>query len=373
MSFAEQIAAFRPAEVSARIARTTTDDVARALASERVSPDGLLALLSPAAETMLEAIAQRAHEVTRQYFGGTVLLYAPLYLSNECDNGCRYCGFSARNAIERRTLTAEEAVYEGEALRARGFRHVLLLTGEAPRAVDAGKIARIVERVGPLFDSVSLEVFPMDEAGYAAAVAAGVDGLTVYQETYDRDAYAVMHPTGRKRDYDFRLGALERGAAAGMRRLGVGALLGLADFRADSYFTALHGAYLTRRHWRAHVTVSFPRLRAAEGGFSAPVPVSDRQLVLAVCATRLFLPHAGLALSTREEASLRDRLLPFGITQLSAGSRTQPGGYKEPEAAGRQFSVSDERTPEEVCAAIRRVGYDPVWKDWDPAFSGATT
>ena len=371
MSFAEQIADLSPAELSALIERSTPDDVRRALASERISADGLLALLSPVAETMLEQIAQRAHEVTRQYFGGTVLLYAPLYLSNECDNGCVYCGFSARNDIERRTLTVDEAVREGESLRARGFRHVLLLTGEAPRAIDAEKLAAIVRRVGPLFDSVSLEVFPMEEAGYETAVAAGVDGLTVYQETYDRDVYAAMHPTGRKRDYDFRLEAPERGAAAGMRRVGVGALLGLADFRADSYLTALHAAYLTRRHWRAHLTVSFPRLRDAEGGFSAPTPVSDRQLVLALCATRLFLPHAGLVLSTREEASLRDRLLPFGITQMSAGSRTQPGGYEEPEAAGRQFAISDDRTPEEVCAAIRRAGYDPVWKDWDPAFTGA--
>lgn len=369
MSFAEEIARADHADAAALIASATESDARRALGARRITAHDLAALLSPAAEGLLGQIATRAGEETLRHFGRTVQLYAPLYLSNECDNGCVYCGFSARNRVARMTLSDDEVMREAQALRDRGFRHVLLLTGEAPRAVGAERLAGIARRLRKLFSSISIEVFPMDEASYESMASAGVDGLTVYQETYDRETYSAVHPAGPKRDYDFRLGAAERGAAAGMRRVGIGSLLGLSDFRRDVFFTALHGAYLTRRFWRTHVMISFPRLRGAEGGYSAGSPVSDRQLALAIGAVRLFLPRAGIVLSTREGPRLRDALLPFGVTQMSAGSCTQPGGYTGVDAAEAQFEVSDERTPEEVCAAIRAAGYDPVWKDWDAAYS----
>lgn len=366
MSFAEETARADYAEVAAQIAAATEADVRRALCARRVTIHDLAALLSPAAEGLLGQIAARAREETLRHFGKTVQLYAPLYVSNECDNRCVYCGFGAQHRIARVTLGDDEVMREAQALRDRGFRHVLLLTGEAPHAIDPDRLAGIARQLRRLFSSISIEVFPMDEAGYKSMVSAGVDGLTVYQETYDRDTYSAVHPSGRKRDCDFRLGAPERGAAAGMRRVGIGSLMGLSDFRRDVFFTALHGAYLARRFWRTHVTVSFPRLRSAQGGY---FPVADRQLALSICAVRLFLPRAGIVLSTREEPRLRDALLPFGVTQMSAGSCTQPGGYAGTDAAEAQFEVSDQRTPEEVCAAIRSAGYDPVWKDWDAALS----
>jgi len=372
VTFADELARIERSNAAAIIDSATPADVRRALATERLTERDLAALLSPAAEQMLDEIGGRARETTLRHFGRTIGLYAPLYLSNECENECAYCGFSAANRVPRATLSEAEAVAEAEVLRDRGFRHVLLLTGESPRALDEARLARIVALLRPMFASVSIEVFPMAEDGYRTMVAAGVDGLTLYQETYDRATYARLHRSGRKSDFDARLLAPERGAAAGMRRVGIGCLLGLADFRRDIFCAALHAAWLSRRYWRTHITVSFPRLRHAEGGFAAAAPVTDRQLALAICATRIFLPRAGLVLSTRETSALRDTLLPFGITQMSAGSCTRPGGYLHPEEAANeaQFSVEDHRTAEEVFAAIRSAGYDPAYKDWDAELAG---
>jgi 2-iminoacetate synthase len=303
-----------------------------------------------------------------QRFGKTILMYAPLYLSNECTNGCRYCGFNARNTVPRRTLTLDEVANEARVLHERGFRHLLLVTGEAPKAADAAYLAAAVQRIRQDFSSLSIEVYPMDEAGYRQVIAAGVDGLTLYQETYDRALYAEMHPFGRKRDFAFRLRAPEYAAAAGMRRIGVGALLGLGKFRVEAFCTGLHALHLARHFWRTHLTVSFPRMRPADGGFQPPNPVSARDFVQLICALRLLLPDAGLVMSTRESAQLRDHLLPLGITQMSAGSCTSPGGYADRDDSGRQFDIDDDRTPAEVEAMLRSRGYDPVWKDWDAAF-----
>jgi len=372
MTFAEELTRIERTGIAECIESMDSADVRRALHAERLTPRDLAALLSPAAEEMLDAIGQRARTLTMRHFGKAVQLYAPMYLSNECENDCAYCGFSASNEVVRTTLDDAQVLAEATLLRERGFRHILLLTGESLRAVDEARLARVVEMLRPMFASISIEVFPMAEDGYRAMVAAGVDGLTVYQETYDRDLYASLHPRGQKSDYDFRLLAPERGAAAGMRRVGIGCLLGLADFRRDVFVTALHAAYLARHHWRTHLTVSFPRLRDAGSGFAAPAPVTDAQLATAICATRLYLPRAGLVLSTRESAALRDALLPFGITQMSAGSCTRPGGYLRPHdnPIEEQFSIGDHRTAEEVFSAIRSAGYDPAYKDWDAELSG---
>lgn len=364
--FAEELGRYPSARIAEMLSAARSADVERALATERPGPADIAALLSPAAEPYLHAMGRRARDLTVRHFGRTVQLFAPLYVSNACDNSCTYCGFSVRNPAERRTLTAEEIRREAAALHEQGFRHVLLVSGESPRAFGEDALQEALQRITPLFSSVTVEVFPMDEPGYRRAVLAGADGLALYQETYDRELYAELHPTGRKRDFDARLAAPEHAAHAGMRRIVLGSLLGLRDFRLDAFAMALHARHLARVDWRAHVCLAFPRMRPAEGGFAPAAPVSDRELAQLVCAMRIALPHAGLALSTREPAALRDALLGVGVTHVSAGSRTAPGAY----ACGAdddlgQFDVDDTRSATEMQDAIRAAGFDPVWKDWD--------
>lgn len=368
MSFQDQFDHWNPSRVQEQIASTGAADVERALASEQLQLRDFIALLSPAAEGYLEALAQRAHRLTQQRFGKTIQLYAPIYLSNECCNGCLYCGFNARNKMVRRTLDLDEVEAEARILHERGFRHVQLLTGEAPGAADTDYLAAVVKRLRPLFSSISIEVYPMEVAGYAQMVAAGVDNLTVYQETYDRELYAELHPFGPKRDFDWRLGTAERGGAAGLRSIGIGALLGLSDWRQEGFYVGLHARYLARHFWRSRINISFPRLRPADGGFAPRQPVSDAALVQLICVLRLLMPDSALVLSTRESAALRDHLLPLGITQISAGSCTAPGGYGQQDHASQQFAIDDDRSPEQICAMLRAKGYDPVFKDWDRAF-----
>lgn len=368
MPFYDIIQKYDPEQVIAEIEAMTAADVQRALAAEQIDNRDFMALLSPAAGNFLEEMAQKAHAITLRRFGRTILLYAPLYLSNECHNSCLYCGFSVNNPIPRRTLTLDEIERDARILHDQGFRHILLLTGEAPGKVGNDFIAAAAERIRPLFSSISIEVYPMETAGYKEMVAAGVDGLTIYQETYDPELYKQLHPSGRKRDYNFRLETPERGGAAGLRRIGIGFLLGLGNFRSEAFFAGLHGRYLMHHYWRTLLSVSFPRLRPAEGGFQPLNPVSDRQFVQLMCAMRLLLNDAGLVLSTRESAELRDNLLPLGITQMSAGSCTAPGGYAEENSATEQFTIDDDRTPAEIAKILQARGYDPVWKDWDEAF-----
>lgn len=372
MNFLSAFNRYDRAELAERIGACRAADVQRALAAEHLRSADFMALLSPAARDYLEPLAQKAHRLTQQRFGKTIQLYAPLYISNECSNGCLYCGFNATNQLPRRTLSLDEVETEARILRRRGFRHVQLLTGEA-RAVNNELLAAVVRRIRPLFASISLEVYPMDEAGYRQMVEAGVDNLTVYQETYDRELYDALHPFGRKKDFDWRLTTPDRGGAAGLRSIGIGALLGLSDWRIEGFLVGMHARHLARTWWRSRVNVSFPRMRPASGGFEPPVPVADSALVQLICALRLLIPDAGLVLSTRESADLRDHLLPLGITQLSAGSSTAPGGYGqagEGSAAGggEQFAIDDDRDAEQVCAMLRAKGYEPVWKDWDGAF-----
>ncbi len=372
MAFLNEFENWSTDTVQAKIATATANDVQRALASEQLHLNDFIALLSPAAEEQLEALARRAHLLTQQRFGKTIQLFAPLYLSNECVNGCLYCGFNASNKMTRRTLNLDEVEAEGRILHQRGFRHVQLLTGEAPQSVDNAYLAAAIKRIRPLFSSISIEVYPMDTAGYAQMVAAGVDNLTVYQETYDRNLYAELHPFGPKRDFDWRLATAERGGAAGLRSIGIGALLGLSDWRNEGFYVGLQARYLAKHFWRSRINLSLPRLRPADGGFAPRRPVSDAALVQLICALRLLMPDSALVLSTRENAALRDHLLPLGITQISAGSCTAPGGYSHQEKASQQFAIDDDRSPEQICAMLKAAGYDPVFKDWDRAFLDKT-
>lgn len=368
MNFYEILKSYRWEEVARHIAACDTQDVRRALTVPHPMPHDLLALVSPAATPFLEEMAQRAHRLTQQRFGRVISLFAPLYVSNECINSCVYCGFNRANPVSRLTLTPDQVAEEARHLRDAGFRHVLLVSGENPHVVTLEYLTWVVDRLRPDFSSISIEIYPLETEEYRELIDHGVDGLVLYQETYDEDRYPEFHPRGPKRDFRRRLETPERGGKAGFRRLGIGALLGLGDWRVEGFFLGLHARYLLKAFWRSHVTVSFPRLKPAAGGFSPPHPVGDAELVQLLVALRLFLPDVGFTLSTREPPRLRDHLIPLGVTSMSAGSSTEPGGYTHACEAEAQFEVADERSPSEIAAVIRRMGYEPVWKDWDPAF-----
>ncbi len=330
------------------------------------------ALLSQAALPFLEAMGQKARAATRARFGRAVQMFAPLYLSNECVNICHYCGFSVDNAIRRRTLSPDEVAREWEHLHREGFRHVLLVSGEENRRVSVDYLSAVVRMLRPRAASIAIEVAPLEERDYRACVASGVDGVVIYQETYDTVRYTEVHPKGPKRDFTYRWEALERAARAGARKLGMGVLLGLSDWRRDVLALVAHVRAMEKLAWQSEISVSVPRLRPAAGEYVPPVAVSDRDLAQIVIVLRLSLPNAPIVLSTREPAPLRDRLVPLGVTQMSAGSRTNPGGYAlgkdETGEAEPQFEVSDRRSPAEVVSRLAAMGYEPVWKDWDMAF-----
>jgi 2-iminoacetate synthase len=350
-------------------------------------------LITPKSDQQLEAMAQTSSSLTLQNFGRTMRLFAPLYLSNECINNCQYCGFSRDNPILRVTLDVDEVIAEARYLARQGFRQILLVTGEHPKFAGHDYLAECVRALAPDFSSISIEVGPMETEDYVPIVEAGAEGLVVYQETYNRGIYAEMHTAGPKRDFNFRLDCVERGYAAGFRRLGVGALIGLSRWQDEAIALTAHLEYLFKRCWQAQITVSLPRLRPAAGGFHPLFAMTDRELVQLVCALRITFPQLGIVLSTRERAFLRDSLASIGITMMSAGSHTEPGGYTrqgrvhlhrtvrgrivapeyqdgEDELATGQFAISDERSPTEIAAVLRRRGLEPVWKDWDQALCG---
>lgn len=344
-------------------------------------------LLEPLADARLSTLAEESAAVTRKHFGRAIRLFAPLYVSNECINNCAYCGFSRDNAILRVTLDVAAVQREARHLVAEGFRNILLVAGEHPKFVSNGYLEQCVRALAPEVPSIALEVAPMEADEYATLVRAGAEGLIVYQETYDREAYTRLHTAGPKRDYDWRIACPERAYEGGFRRIGIGALLGLSDWRAEALALAAHLDHLLRRCWKAQFTVSLPRLRPCAGGYQPTHPVGDREFIQLLCAFRVCFPQVGLVLSTREPALLRDALLPLGITMMSAGSHTEPGGYTgqgkddlhltvrgrivEPdiaaESATGQFEISDERSPAQIAALLRARGFDPVWKDWDAA------
>jgi len=373
-SFKQELEQWPRARIETLIAEARPSDVEAALAREERTLYDLAALLSPHARAMLEPIAREAQRLTRWHFGRTIGLYVPIYLSNVCAADCLYCGFAARSGstLKRVTLSPDEIRQECEALSAHGFQSVLLLTGEAPRVTPVDYLAEAVAIAREYFASVAIEVYALEREEYEVLCRSGLEGVTLYIETYDPEVYAKVHPAGLKRDYERRLTALEHAGAAGVRRLNLGVLLGLSDWRAEGFWMALDARRLQKQCWQSAVAISFPRLRHAPARFAIPAPVTDAELVQLMLALRLFLPEAGFTLSTRESASLRDRLIPLGATLMSAGSSTRPGGYATCGADTLdQFEIEDTRSPEEVAQAIRRAGYEPVWKDFDHGFVSA--
>jgi 2-iminoacetate synthase len=375
MSFSELWQRQDFAATGARIAEVSEAEVRRALtlasaADARLGLRELEALLSPAAAAHLETLATLSQRLTRTRFGRTVQLYAPLYLSNACANVCTYCGFSASNKLRRKTLSPAELEPEAAALERLGFEHVLLVTGEASQ-VGPDYLEDALRQLRPRFANLSLEVQPLDVDDYVRLARAGASAVFVYQETYDAQAYSRHHLKGAKKDMTWRLDTPDRLGRAGLHKVGLGALYGLSDWRADTWAVGLHLRYLEARYWKTRYSVSFPRLRPHAGEAFTPTAFDERDLVQAACALRLFCPEAELALSTRESVEFRRHAFSLAFTHLSAGSKTNPGGYTQPAeepGALEQFSPHDERSPAEVAAQLRADGYEPVWKDWDPSF-----
>ncbi|MDR1273855.1 MAG: 2-iminoacetate synthase ThiH [Odoribacteraceae bacterium] len=361
------------AEVKQRLADQTKQDALAALGRERRTPDDFLALISPAAAPLLEDMAREARRLTLERFGRTIQLYIPLYLSNHCTNFCVYCGFNHDNKFQRKMLTLEEVEAECAVISGWGFRHLLLVSGEAPAKTNADYYERVIRLVRERFSQVSIEVQPLEREEYARLVEAGLDCVCVYQETYNEQRYPLYHPHGRKANYHYRLATPDRAGLAGVHKIGIGALLGLEEWRVDSFFTALHLKYLEKTYWRGKYSISLPRLRPHAGSFVPNDPISDRELVQLICAYRLLDQEVEISISTRESRAFRDHVMLLGATSMSAGSSTEPGGYVSPHAELEQFAINDNRSPQEMVDAIRARGYEPVWKDWDRWMAGAIT
>ena len=341
----------------------------------------------------LENLAQQSHTLTKERFGSTMRLFAPLYLSNECVNNCKYCGFSRDNKIFRTTLTVEQVVQEAKFLYDKGFRSILLVAGEHPKFVSDGYLQNCIRAIRGMFPTVAVELGPMEDHQYKELVEAGAEGLIVYQESYNKERYQELHTAGPKKNFDWRMECPERAYNGGFRRIGIGALFGLSEWKEEALELARHLEFLYKVGWKAQYSIAFPRMRPYAGNYQySPNPelsLSDKDLVKLICAFRLCFPNVAIVLSTREPAALRDELLKLGVTHMSAGSATEPGGYTgagkedihytvkgrrvdleaetKPCGATEQFKIDDERPIGDISQLLKEKGYDPVWKDWDEA------
>ncbi|MDR3256641.1 MAG: 2-iminoacetate synthase ThiH [Endomicrobium sp.] len=368
MSFYNEIQKYKNFDFDAFAQKVSENDILNSINKKNLYEYDFLTLLSPKAITYIEFMANKASEIAVKNFGKSILLYAPLYISNFCVNNCVYCGFSTSNAITREVLTFEEIDANCKIIAGYGIRHILLVCGESRIKTSLEYLKKSVGILRKYFDAVDLEVYPLGESEYRELFEVGVDGVTIYQETYNEKLYKVLHTKGAKSDYKYRLETCERAGCADYRNLNVGALLGLDNFVSEVFFAGLHAQYLRKNFPHAEIGMSFPRLRPAEGGFHPKVEISDRQLVQAMCAVRLFINRVNITVSTRESASLRNNLIPLGITKMSAGSSTEVGGYvkrlKNSESLSKgQFTINDVASVEDVKEMIYGAGYQPVMKD----------
>lgn len=342
----------------------THTDVEAILRKEKIDITDFKALISPAAKPFLEEMAQRSHALTKKRFGNTIQMYIPMYLSNECQNICTYCGFSMTNKIRRKTLSDAEILKEVAHIKELGYDHILLVTGEANRTVGVSYLKHAIELIRSQFSNITIEVQPLDQNEYEELIDAGLYAVLVYQETYHKATYKIHHPKGKKSNFDYRLDTPDRLGKAGIHKIGIGALFGLEDWRVDSFYTALHLKYLQKTYWKTKYSISFPRLRPHQGDVEPKVEMTDSDLVQLICAYRLLDEDVELSMSTRENEVFRNNIIKLGITSISAESKTNPGGYAvEPESL-EQFEISDERSTNEIKEMIQSQGYEVVWKDW---------
>ena len=356
-------------ETKRSIYAKTETDVLKALSARKRSLEDFKALVSPAAASHLEQMAAISQQLTRKRFGKVIQMYVPMYLSNECQNICTYCGFSYDNKLKRKTLSPMEIMQEVAVIKEMGYNHVLLVTGEANQTVHVDYFKKVLELIRPHFSHISMEVQPLDLQDYVDLAPYGLNTVLVYQETYHQEDYKKHHPKGKKSNFRYRLETPDRLGQAGIHKMGLGVLIGLEDWRTDSFFTAMHLNYLEKKYWQTKYSLSFPRLRPFSGGLEPKVEMNDRELVQLICAYRLFNEEVELSISTRESPKFRNNIIKLGITSISAGSKTNPGGYAVEQESLEQFEISDDRTPAEIANIIRLQGYEPVWKDWDNALT----
>jgi 2-iminoacetate synthase len=364
-NFTQVFNSFHWEETKASIYAKTTQDVEQALAAEKRTLEDFKALISPAAAPYIEQMAAISRQLTMKRFGKVIQMYIPLYLSNECKNICTYCGFSYDNKVKRKTLSPMEVMQEVAVIKDMGYDHVLLVTGEDNESVHVDYFKQVLELVRPHFAHISMEVQPLDLEDYRQLTPYGLNTVLVYQETYHQEDYKKHHPKGKKSNFNYRLETPDRLGQAGVHKIGLGVLIGLEDWRTDCFFTALHLDYLEKNYWQTKYSLSFPRLRPFSGGLEPKVEMNDRELVQLICAYRLWNETVELSISTRESEHFRNNIIKLGITTISAGSKTNPGGYAVETESLEQFEISDERSPEQIAAVIRSQGYEPVWKDWD--------
>ncbi len=363
MSFSKILDKFERFNFEDYFSLLTDKDILISLRKEKRNEFDYLNLLSPRAHQFIEEMARESHALTIQYFGKTIQLYIPLYVSDYCTNYCIYCGFSALNEIKRKKLSLDEVEENAKEIAKTGIKHIIFLTGEAPEVTPLSYLVDVAKILSKYFSSISVEIYPLEVEEYKKLIEAKVDGLTVYQETYDREIYDNVHLRGRKKDYYYRLETPERGCIAGFRRVSIGALYGLANPVKDAFFCGLHAKYLQDKYLDTEISVSFPRLNPAEGHFTPKYTLSDKSFVQFILALRLFLPRCGITISTRERKEMRDNLIGLGITRMSAGSKTNVGGYLK-ESRLKQFEICDDRSVDEIEKVIISKGYEPIFKDW---------
>ena len=370
MMFSDYLKNISWEETTRAIYSKTEADVRRALSKSHCTVDDFMALISPAAEPYLEVMAQLSRGYTQARFGKTMSLFIPLYLTNSCTNSCVYCGFHVSNKMKRTILTFEEIENEYKAIKRLGpFENLLLVTGENPAVAGVDYIARALDLAKPWFSNLKIEVMPLKSEEYAELIKHGLNGVICFQETYNRERYNIYHPRGMKSNFEWRVNAPDRMGQAGVHSIGMGALIGLEDWRTDVTMLAHHLRYLQKHYWKTKYSVNFPRMRPAENeGFQPNVIMTDKELAQLTFAMRIFDHDVDISYSTREPAALRDNMAALGVTTMSAESKTEPGGYYSYPQALEQFHVSDERSAVEVDAALRRIGIEPVWKDWDSSF-----
>lgn len=344
-------------------------DVEDALTAEHPSVEDFMALISPAAVPYIEDMAKLSRDITMRRFGKTISLYIPMYVSNACTNHCVYCGFNHHNPLTRTTLSMEQVKAECEAIRRLGpFENLLIVSGEYPTLNGVDYLEQVLQVARPYFNNLTIEVMPMKATDYERLTHSGLNGVVCFQETYNAARYGVYHPRGMKSIYEWRLDGFDRMGQAGVHKIGMGVLIGLEDWRADVTMMARHLSYLRRNYWRTRYSINFPRMCPAEGGYQPRVVMTDKELAQLTFAFRIFDNDVDISYSTRERPEFRANMMKLGVTSMSAGSKTEPGGYVSTPEALEQFHVSDERTPLEVAAEISALGYDPVWKDWDMIF-----
>ena len=368
MSFKKIFDTYNWDEVKQSIYSKNSMDVERALQKERRDLEDFKALISPAAQPYLEQMAQVSHQLTQKRFGKTIQMYIPMYLSNECQNICTYCGFSFTNKIPRKTLSNEEILKEVKYIKSLGYDHILLVTGEADKTVGVEYLKNAVQLIRPYFSFISIEVQPLEQHEYEELIAVGVNTVLVYQETYHQQDYKKHHPKGKKSNFYYRIDTMDRLGKAGIYKMGLGVLIGLEDWRTDSFFTALHLKYLEKTYWQTKYSISFPRLRPHTGGLEPKVEMNDKELVQLICAYRLLDEEVELSISTRESENFRNNIIKIGATSFSAESKTNPGGYVVEPKSLEQFEISDERPTELIKEVIKKQGYEPIWKDWEKCF-----